>query len=699
VIRRVPWWAALGLLALLARLVWRFGADEPLLYSHQYHYWEGALRIVEHPRPFWFIATSDEWRQWPLGGPWTIAPLYYVFLAALLAVSGSSLVFVQVVQSALDALVAIAVGHLGARAARSPRGRWAGVAYALFFPAVQLCNSTMTEALHTPLLALAFVLLARTVPEEPGARTALVRGAALAGLAFGLGGLARTVGLAFVPVGAVLLLTRHRRAGWKPAAALVLAAALPIVPWAARNRALLGDPSPIESASVANLLIDNVYVGGERYDRLEHFVFKETTPAARKDRAMEFVRQGLRKRYHLIPNKVRENTTHFLRPEGLWVLLGAQQPWPAWRHALNIVFDDLWLVLIPPLFFTWLIAGRGSLRVMLLLWTLLYLFLILVVFHSEIRYRMPVAPYAMAGAAGGLAVLARGDRRGLARAAVLLGAVVIALVSLAPFAGPAWRGVAAAAHLQAGADALARGDFPGAADAAARAAAADPTSTWPAVRYARWMIRARRPAEALAAYARAAPLREVTWEPPATRPALLAELGRMDEAGAAADEAHRLALVADSWILLEVAWRALDAPRTDEVLLARGDLGAVRHFLQPRGDHRWSRPRALVRMRPPAAAHGYELVIEMAAPPPAPGGSTDVQVAVDGGRAHRFTVGAHFAEYRIAIPAPADGIVDVELRTRPWSHTGQPAAQGVAVRRVALLPIASGPHLESSEAR
>jgi hypothetical protein len=46
VIRRVPWWAALGLLALAARLAWRFGADEPLLYSHQYHYWEGALRIV-----------------------------------------------------------------------------------------------------------------------------------------------------------------------------------------------------------------------------------------------------------------------------------------------------------------------------------------------------------------------------------------------------------------------------------------------------------------------------------------------------------------------------------------------------------------------------------------------------------------------------------------------------------------------------
>ena len=689
-IRRFPWWAALGVLALLARLTWRFGADEPLLYSHQYHYWEGALRIVEHPRPFWFLLTSDEWRQWPLGGPWTIAPLYYVFLAALLAISGKSLVFVQVVQSALDALVAVAVGALGARAAGSSHGRWAGAAYALSFPAIQLCNSTMTEALHTPMLTLAFVLLARAMPDERDAPQAL-RAATLAGLAFGLGALARTVGLAFVPVGAVLLLVRGRGRGWKPAAALVLAAALPIVPWALRNRILLDDPSPIESASVANLLIDNVYVDGERYDRLEHFVFKETTAAARKERAMEFVAQGLRKRYYLIPAKILHNATHFLRPEGLWVLLGVQQPWPAWRHVLNIVFDDLWLILIPPLFLAWLVAGRGPLRAMLLAWTVLYLFLIVVVFHTEIRYRMPLTPFATAGAAGGIAVMTRGDRRTRARLAAVAGAALILFVSIAPFAGAAWRGTVAAARLQGAGAALAGGDLAAAAAVASRAAATDPASSWPWIRYARWLAGARRSAEALDAYARAAALRETPWEPPATRPALLAALGRGDEARAAAAEANRLALVMDSWILLEVAWRALPPPRTDEVLFARGDEGAVRHFLQPRGEYRWSRPRALVRMRPRIIAPGYELVIEMGAPPPAPAGGMDVQVAVDGGDARRLRAGAAFAEFRLRIAAPADGVVDVELRARPWSHSGLPAAQGVAVRRVALLPLSANP--------
>ena len=688
-IRRIPWWAGVGLLALVARLAWRFGADEPLLYSHQYHYWEGALRIVEHPRPLWFILTSDEWRQWPLGGPWTIAPLYYVFLAGLLAVSGGSLVFVQVVQCALDALVAVAVGHLGARAARSSRGHWAGAGYALFFPAIQLCNSTMTEALHTPLLALAFVLIGRALPEDDDGGRRVRWTAALGGLALGLGGLARTVGLAFVPVACALLVLRHRRRGVVPAVALALAAALPIVPWAVRNRVLLDDPSPIESASVANLLVDNVYVEGERYDRLEHFVFKETTPLARKDRAMEFVGQGLRKRYHLIPAKVAHNVTHFLRPEGLWVLLGVQQPWPWWRHVLNIVFDDLWLVLVPPLFCAWLAADRGPLRAMLLAWTALYLFLILVIFHSEIRYRMPLAPYAFAGAAGGLAALRRGERRGRARAASLVGAGVIALISIAPFVKPAWRGAVAFARVREAGAALARGDAGEAADAAARAAAADPTSTWPWIRYARRLAAAGRPAEALEAYARAAPLRELPWEPPATRPALLAALDRTDEARAAGAEANRVAQLVDSWILLEVAWRALEPPRTDEVLLARGDEGAVRDFLQPRGDQRWSRPRARVRLRPRTIAAAYELVIEMGAPPPAPDGGMEVRVTVKGGDARRVSVGPSFAEYRMPVPSPADGAIDVELQSRAWSHSGQPAAQGVAVRRVAVIPIPS----------
>ena len=93
-------------------------------------------------------------------------------------------------------------------------------------------------------------------------------------------------------------------------------------------------------------------------------------------------------------------------------------------------------------------------------------------------------------------------------------------------------------------------------------------------------------------------------------------------------------------------------------------------------------------MRPRTVAPGYDLVIEMGAPPPSPDRGLDVEVSVDGGDAQRLRIDAAFAEHRIRIAAPADGVVDVELRADPWNRSGQPASQGVAVRRVALLPIA-----------
>jgi hypothetical protein len=138
-----------------------------------------------------------------------------------------------------------------------------------------------------------------------------------------------------------------------------------------------------------------------------------------------------------------------------------------------------------------------------------------------------------------------------------------------------------------------------------------------------------------------------------------------------------------------VAWRALEAPHTEEVLLARGDLGAIRNFLQPRGDHRWARPSATVRLRPVTPAAEYDLLIDMGAPPPAPADGIDVELSVDGAAVHRLHAGPVFAEHRLRVPAPRDGVIEVRLQSGSWSRTGQPAAQGVAVRRVSLAPAAA----------
>ena len=122
-------------LALAARLLFVFGADEPLLYAHQYTYFTNALRIAEHPHALAYVLRSDEWRTWDQH--WTIAPLYHLFAALVFRVFGPHLVTLRVIQCALDAGVAVAVAALG-RAAAGRRGVWAGAVYALYWPAVEM---------------------------------------------------------------------------------------------------------------------------------------------------------------------------------------------------------------------------------------------------------------------------------------------------------------------------------------------------------------------------------------------------------------------------------------------------------------------------------------------------------------------------------------------------------------------------------
>src|SRR5262249_56212114 len=73
--RRPPWWAAVFTLALLLRLAYVLLAPEPIRFSDQYFYVNGALRIAGDPHPLRLIATSDEGRLW--GGRRTNPPRDY----------------------------------------------------------------------------------------------------------------------------------------------------------------------------------------------------------------------------------------------------------------------------------------------------------------------------------------------------------------------------------------------------------------------------------------------------------------------------------------------------------------------------------------------------------------------------------------------------------------------------------------------
>ena len=52
--------AAVFALALAARLAFWVLADQPLLYTHQYHYYSSAIRIAEHPTPVAYVIGSAE---------------------------------------------------------------------------------------------------------------------------------------------------------------------------------------------------------------------------------------------------------------------------------------------------------------------------------------------------------------------------------------------------------------------------------------------------------------------------------------------------------------------------------------------------------------------------------------------------------------------------------------------------------------
>jgi 4-amino-4-deoxy-L-arabinose transferase-like glycosyltransferase len=681
--RRLPWWAVVGGLALLVRLAYLVLADEPLLFRHQYHYFRGGMLIAENPDPWSYVLRSDEWRMWD--GMWTLAPGYFWFLAVLFHVGGMHLLAVRVAQCVLEAGTAALVAVLARRVSTPRLGLLAGLAYAVYWPSVVLPESTMTENVHTFLLTAAFVAMTGLVlRDDDRPRAELLRGVSV-GLVFGLAGLARTVGTAFLALALPwLVLEPARRRRWRAALGVVAGVAVVVSPWVARNWWVMEDPSPIESVSLANLWEDNAFPDGPRLERQRHYLREAKDARERQALVWRFVLRGLRDRGHDYPDKIWGNVRHFLRPDGLWLLLGAEQPWPAWQHVARILFDDGIFFASLPLFLAFLAGGQPApLRRFLLIWTAYYLLMIFVFFHSEIRYRSPLMPFVIAGAAGGRAsVRAPGSR--VARIALLAGSLV-SLLCVLHYSGRAWCALEARWRLRPGAAALARGDVAGLQAALARATEAAPRSARPWFVAGRWLAASGRNQEAIEAYGRGESLVEYKWIPIAVMPQLLAAAGRTDDAARAAAAANDASFKGDPWLLLETAWRELPPPHGTTIELARGDYGAVRDFLYPLRDRRWTRHRAELRLVPPPAP-SYEITLEMASPPPAPRSDPAVTVRVRGGAESRFTLTADMRPYRFVTPAPPDGVVRVEIESPTWNRANETAEQGVQVSRMTVVP-------------
>ena len=345
------------------------------------------------------------------------------------------------------------------------------------------------------------------------------------------------------------------------------------------------------------------------------------------------------------------------------------------------------------------------------LWIAYYLLMVVVVFHNEIRYRSAFVPFGFAGAAGGLAMLGDAARGRRARIGLTAGLLLVAAIVF-PYAAPAWRALAARPAIHSAQAAAAQDDVERAVAETERAAARDPQSARPWMDLGRAFAARDRPVAALAAYERAIPLASAAnWRATVARPWLLAMAGRVDEANAAMEAAHRLSWDSDPWLVLEVAWRELPPPRTDIIVVGGQDYGAVRGFLQPRlqgvegvhrgefnlyddpagpapppGRHRWTRHRAWLRLRPTQAAAAYDVTLSMGAPFPCPLESPEVTVRVTGAEPRRFRLAPSLGTYTVRAAPAAGQPIEIEIDAPTWNRIGEPAEQGVRVDRVEARP-------------
>ena len=202
------------------------------------------------------IAAGDF--AWPVVSPH--GPGYPMFLAASLAVGSGSLPFAIFVQAVVGAATAVMVAAI-ARAWFGERSALpAGLAYALYAPAIYLDVALLSEGLLLFLLTAALLLLGRDQilwrgPFRPASRA--LQGPphlaiACAGVAIGSAILVRPTAVVVAVTCAMWLLVHRTRAA---AATLVIACALVIVP------ALVKNWSVSHSLSVQGYGGLNVYIG------------------------------------------------------------------------------------------------------------------------------------------------------------------------------------------------------------------------------------------------------------------------------------------------------------------------------------------------------------------------------------------------------------------------------------------------------
>lgn len=667
--RRIAPLLPLGLVLLLGLglrlLVWRWHQQYPLG-GDEREYFEQALRWLQ----------GRGYQELPLMRP----PLYTVFLAVVFQLFDSQVQRVRLVQ-ALVSTGTIGLVWLWTRAALADhpqRSRCALIAaglYALCYTFAANATELLTETLFVAGLTLTFWLLAL-------ARRGRWRYAALAGLTIGALCLLRSVALPLLPLGALWLLVQaggisrqasgDRRGSmslllrsfvrpqgtrfWRRASLLgslffVLGSLVVITPWTIRNYLRYDTLIVIDTTGAENLWLDNglvdrdtvkqqLYAMGEDRGGRQQLSIQQGRAAILADPARFMTKVwGEAKKFFAL-----EYFDDLRTRRAIWV-----PPLEVWLRLL--LGDGIWLVvLVGGVVGLWL-GPDDRLKWLLVPWAL-YILATGLLFHVELRYRLPLypalLPYVAWTLSSGWSALwgrrsvasGRRQRWRVIGAGLTVGAALLLLLLHRPYLGEG--ALLARKHYQLWQSARLRAADQ--ADAARVAAAAalrlDPESALARVA----LGLAAPPAEAQRWW------REAVAVLPAHPYAHLL-LGNRLRAQGELDAARReLAFERSSLEDLQQWTRStFERPAAARVDLGDGlDLGAIGGFHLPTDDpaFRWSTARATVYgLTPGAFLHLRLAGPELLGAPP-----TRVAVALDGVPLTTLTVGPQWQTYSLPIP-------------------------------------------------
>ena len=216
--------------------------------------WRAQGLVDNRPDPYWFSAMGSSWAR---GEGFTAygsllhrrAPLYPLMIGCIYKIFGERQILVQGIQAILFAGTAVLAYDLGRRLYNARTGVLAGALCALHPALLRYVADFHLETLFTFLLTTGVWLSVRFY-ERP-----VVRRAIAFGVVGGLAALTKTVAVLYPPLFVAMWWLKRKRSAVQvdsrsavlTAAATLLAMALTIAPWTARNYAVTGHLVPVST--------------------------------------------------------------------------------------------------------------------------------------------------------------------------------------------------------------------------------------------------------------------------------------------------------------------------------------------------------------------------------------------------------------------------------------------------------------------